>query len=169
MSLRFFLLVLAIILPQVLAHSFEVKNAPVRITSETMQLNYGQNIVKYFEKVEVHQNDFTVKCDVMTVYYNNNGGDAMQAGSIDKIEFDRNVVVIKAEKTAEGESGLFDPKVEKITLRGNVVLKDKKSSLKGETVVYDMVSKVFNVTNNTKSESRRVKVVVSDEQVNAKK
>jgi len=164
-----------LVLPCFNVYSFETKNSPVKVTSETLQLDYGKNIITYSGNVRAVQGNFSIKCDSMNIFYTNNKNannvaSAPGDGKIKKIDFHKNVVIEKDGKTAEGDSGLFDPMVEKMFLKGNVILKDKKSYLKGETVVYDMTTKIFNITNaietNSSPAASRVKIVISDEQAN---
>jgi len=146
------------------------KNAPVNIKSQAMQIDYGQGFAKYSGEVFVKQNSLTIKCDTMTIYYGDKGksgsDSVLNAGAIKKIDFDNNVLVSKDGKIAKGDFGVFNPKTQKIILRGNASLKDGKSYLKGETVVYNTATRIFNVTNNKPNEKGRVKVFISEDQVN---
>lgn len=152
--------------------SLEDKNSPITIKSHALQINYGQNVAKYLGEVFVKQNRLTIKCDTMTIYYGGDKTDSVDtfnANSIKKIEFDNNVVVSKDGKVAKGNTGVFNPEVHKIVLSGNASLRDGKSYLKGETVVYDTVKKLFKVNNNKPNkptEQGRVKVFISEDQIN---
>jgi len=150
------------------AFSLEDKNSPINIKSQAMQINYGQNVAKYLGEVFVKQNRLTIKCNTMTIYYGGDKADSiniLNANSIKKIEFDSNVIVSKDGKVAKGDIGIFNPEIHKITLSGNASLRDGESYLKGETVVYDTVKRIFNVHNNKPTEKGRVKVVISEDQI----
>jgi len=151
------------------ASAFEVKNAPIKITSENLTVYYEKNLILYKGKVEVTQKDFNIKCHKMFIYYTTSAAKdnkgALDSGSIEKIEFFDDVVLTKQKKFASGNYAIFDPKINAVTLRGDVTLRDQKSYLKGETVVYDMTTKLFNVTNHKNSNNGRIKIVVDDEQI----
>lgn len=160
--------ILFLIFFQYSAFSLEDKNSPINIKSHALQINYGQNVAKYLGEVSVKQNRLTIKCETMTIYYGgekSNSANVLKGTSIKKIEFDKNVVVSKDGKVAKGDTGVFNPVVHKITLSGNATLRDGESSLKGETVVYDTVKRLFNVHNNKPEKKGRVKVVISEDQI----
>jgi lipopolysaccharide export system protein LptA len=130
-----FLFILFVFFSWFKVSAFEVKNVSTRITSEGLTVYYEKNIILYKGKVDVIQKDFNIKCHKMFIYYTNNAssGDksSLDSSSVEKIEFFDDVILTKQKKVASGDYAIFNPKVNTVTLQGNVTLKDQKSYLKG--------------------------------------
>ncbi len=147
------------------SYAIEDKSVPTKILSKSLKVNYGENTATYLGDVRVAQNNLLINCDAMKIYYHNSGNDDLlvNSGSIDKIEFERNVSIVRDGTVAKGDEGIFEPDKERILLTGNAHIQDKENHLKSEAVVYDTVKKVFSTINMNGSSKKRVRILISED------
>jgi lipopolysaccharide transport protein LptA len=171
---KILLIILSVFLCQC-AYSFTGNSDPTTITSKALKVNYATNIAEYIDNVFVKQNDFNLSCNKMIIYYKGNADNMFLAGhsndsqetSIKKIDFFENVIISKDGKIAKGDTGEFSPKVNLITLAGNVSLKERSNYMEGEQATYNTKTGVFKVIGG-KSKNNRVQILISDTNNNKK-
>ena len=100
------------------------------------------------------QGESTMKCTIMTVFYeqrDQNGGQAAPAtqaaddSAIKKIDCKGPVTIVSKTQVATGENATFDRGSNKILLIGNATLSDGPNVTKGERVLYDINTGVANI------------------------
>ena len=115
-------------------------------------------------------NDFNLSCNKMIIYYKGNTGNMLladhnndsQGTSIKKIDFFKDVMISRDGKVARGDIGAFDPKVNLITLIGNVSLKESSNYIEGEKATYNTKTGVFKIAGSENKKNNRVQILISD-------
>lgn len=121
---------------------------PIQINSDTLEVIQPQAIAIFRGNVIAIQGDTRIRSDVMTVHYVKKEGAPGAGGAssdpaqnrIQKIDVDGNVVVTNPTEAANGDRGFYDVDRKQIYLFSNVVLTRGKNILKGDTLVYDLVT-----------------------------
>ncbi len=105
------------------------------------------------------QGDSTIRCSIMTVFYEQNRAQAQAGGqprqpnaspgsnenSIKKIDCQGPVTVVSKTQTATGDNAVYDKAGNKVVITGNVALADGPNVMRGERIVYDLDTGVANI------------------------
>lgn len=133
------------------------RDEPVRITSATLEVRDKSKMAMFSGDVHVVQGETEVRCNTLTVYYDeerDKAGAAKKApateGSrgnqqIRRMEAKGNVVVTQKEQRAVGDRAEFDMRSNTVTMIGNVVVTKGDDVLRGQRMVVDLTTGVARV------------------------
>jgi lipopolysaccharide export system protein LptA len=116
------------------------------------------------------QGDSTMRCTVLTVFYEQRGKGAertaagAQGDSIKQLDCTGPVTVVSKDQVATGDNATFDRVNNKVILTGNAALSQCQNVTRGERIVYDMNTGVANVETAPGGRVRALFVPGSDEQ-----
>lgn len=141
---------------------------PIKIDADKLDVLDKENRAVFTGNVVAVQGETTVRCSVMTVFYEGRGagtvpgasrpaapapaaaGGAPQSNdsSIKRIECDGPVTVVSKTQAATSDKAVFDRANNKVIMTGNVALNDGPNITRGERLVYDTETGVANIENN---------------------
>lgn len=143
---------------------------PIKIDADKLDVLDKDNRAVFTGNVVAVQGETTVRCSVMTVFYEGRGGQqgggaartpapaatpapAGAAGqsndsSIKRIECNGPVTVVSKTQAATSDNAVFDRANNQVIMTGNVALNDGPNITRGERLVYNTVTGVANVENN---------------------
>jgi lipopolysaccharide export system protein LptA len=122
------------------------KNEPIEIVSDKMEAFQEKKMVVFSGNVVATQGDTKLKTDHLIIYYkgSNNKKDKIgkqdleAAGNLDKIELKGNVIITQKEMSATGEEAVYYQESAQFVMTGNPVLRQGKNVIKGcKVVVYN--------------------------------
>jgi lipopolysaccharide export system protein LptA len=141
--------------PNALQGFSENKGQPIEIESSRLEVRDKQGVATFTGSVKVVQGDTTMRCQVLTVFYERQPGAAGTAkaatpgpgGSqqISKMEARGGVTVTQKDNTAAGDTALFDMRSNTATLIGNVVVSQGPNVIRGDRLVVNMTTGVSRV------------------------
>jgi lipopolysaccharide export system protein LptA len=136
---------------------------PIKIDANKLDVLDKENRAVFTGNVVAVQGETTVRCSVMTVFYEGRGG-AGAAGaarpatpapaaegaqsndsSIRRIECKGPVTVVSKTQAATSDNAVFDRANNKVIMTGNVALNDGPNITRGEKLVYDTQTGIANV------------------------
>jgi lipopolysaccharide export system protein LptA len=140
-----------------------IDSLPLKIKSNSLNVNYREKIARYQGKVLAVQGDLRINSDVMVVSYKG-GSNVLKSdrSSFESILFEKNVQIEQGGNVATGDNAIYREKDKKIFLTGNVMLMQGKNNLRGNAVIYDTKKKFFSVTNGANENKKRVRAVIFD-------
>lgn len=112
------------------------------IKSARMDYNADGQIVVFSGKVYVTRPDFELWADKITVYLEKKGNapketmSGMQAGEIDRIIAEKNVIIKSDAKEAHAQKATYTVKNDEFKLEGSPWLKDKENTIRGNTIYH---------------------------------
>lgn len=142
---------------------------PIKIDADKLDVLDKENKAVFTGKVVAVQGETTVRCSVMTVFYEGRGGGAGGAGaaratapvpapaagggqsndsSIKRIECTGPVTVVSKTQAATSDNAVFDRANNVVIMTGNVALNDGPNITRGEKLTYNTVTGVANVETN---------------------
>jgi lipopolysaccharide export system protein LptA len=134
------------------------RDEPVRITSATLEVRDKSKMATFSGDVHVVQGETEVRCNTLTVYYDeerDKAGAAKKAPpategnrgnqQIRRMEAKGNVVVIQKQQRAVGDRAEFDMRTNTVTMIGNVVVTTGDDVLRGQRMVVDLTTGVARV------------------------
>lgn len=137
----FLILVFAVILPLALVKGVCGGENPIQITSDRLDAYDDKNLVLFSGNVVAVQNDTVVNSDELYLYYdkNSNGGNAISgitegAGKIERIELKGNVIIKRGERTVTGDMAVFYNAGQKIIMTGNAVMMEGENVIRGDRI-----------------------------------
>ena len=134
--------------------NFGSSKEPIKIDANKLDVFDKEGRAVFTGEVVAVQGESTMKCTVMTVFYeqrDQNGGQAAPAAqgaddsAIKKIDCKGPVTIVSRTQVATGENATFDRGSNKIMLTGNATLSDGPNVTKGERVLYDINTGVANI------------------------
>ena len=134
--------------------NFGSSKEPIKIDANKLDVFDKEGRAVFTGDVVAVQGESTMKCTVMTVFYeqrDQNGAQAMPAAqgaddsAIKKIDCKGPVTIVSRTQVATGENATFDRGSNKIMLTGNATLSDGPNVTKGERVLYDINTGVANI------------------------
>ena len=134
--------------------NFGSSKEPIKIDANKLDVFDKEGRAVFAGDVVAVQGESTMKCTVMTVFYeqrDQNGGQAAPAAqgaddsAIKKIDCKGPVTIVSRTQVATGENATFDRGSNKILLTGNATLSDGPNVTKGERVLYDINTGVANI------------------------
>ncbi len=125
-------------------------DGPIAISSDHLVSDENNSLVTFSGSVVARQGGMTITCDVMKVYYLDDGSESaepQEASSspfstsgrrIDRVECEGNVKVVESGRMAVGEKGLYLAQAlpRRIVLTGNARVWQGRDSLTGHQVTY---------------------------------
>ena len=156
MAVRLFLGVLLLALGSSAAFAqFESdSDAPIEITSDTMEWMNEERIAIARGNADAVQGRYKLHADILTAYLNQ--GEGNSADKIRLITADGNVSLTTPEESARGENGRYDVEKGIVELTGSVVLTQGKNVLRGDKLVMDL-----NTGRSTLESPQRVQAIFS--------
>jgi len=132
---------------------------PIKIDADRLDVFDRDGRAVFTGNVVAVQGDSTIRCSIMTVFYEQNraqgqaGGQPRQPSappgsndnSIKKIDCQGPVTVVSKTQTATGDNAVYDKAGNKVVITGNVALADGPNVMRGERIVYDLDTGVANV------------------------
>jgi lipopolysaccharide export system protein LptA len=132
---------------------------PIKIDSDRLDVFDRDGRAVFTGNVVAVQGDSTIRCSIMTVFYEQNRAQAQAGGqprqpssspgsndnSIKKIDCQGPVTVVSKTQTATGDNAVYDKAGNKVVITGNVALADGPNMMRGERIVYDLDTGVANV------------------------
>ncbi len=113
-------------------------NAPIEITSDTMEWMNEERIAIARGNADAVQGRYKLHADVLTAYLSQGEGEG--ADKIKLITADGNVSLTTPEESARGETGEYDVEKSIVQLSGSVVLTQGENVLRGDKLVMDLNS-----------------------------
>lgn len=139
---------------------------PIKIDADKLDVLDKENRAVFTGNVVAVQGETTVRCSIMTVFYEGRGGQQGGAAaaraapaaaaapgqsndsSIKKIECKGPVTVVSKTQAATSDNAVFDRERNVVIMTGNVALNDGPNITRGERLVYNTVTGVANVESN---------------------
>ena len=143
---------------------------PIKIDSDRLDVYDRENRAVFTGSVVAVQGDSTMRCTVLTVFYEQRGKGAertaagAQGDSIKQLDCTGPVTVVSKDQVATGDNATFDRVNNKVILTGNAALSQCQNVTRGERIVYDMNTGVANVETAPGGRVRALFVPGSDEQ-----
>lgn len=110
--------------------------APIEITSDTMEWFQDQQIALAKGNADAVQGRYHLQADVLKAYMA--GADGESIGDIRRIDAEGSVVLTTPEETARGRSGIYDLEQGIAVLVGDVVLTQGDNVMRGEQLTMDL-------------------------------
>src|SRR5207253_4006306 len=142
----------------------------IKIDSDRLDVYDRENRAVFTGSVVAVQGDSTMRCTVLTVFYEQRGKGAertaagAQGDSIKQLDCTGPVTVVSKDQVATGDNATFDRVNNKVILTGNAALSQCQNVTRGERIVYDMNTGVANVETAPGGRVRALFVPGSDEQ-----
>jgi lipopolysaccharide export system protein LptA len=146
---------------------------PIKIDADKLDVLDKENRAVFTGNVVAVQGETTVRCTVMTVFYEGRNGQQGGAGaakatastaapaaapsaggnandsSIKRIECKGPVTVVSKTQAATSDNAVFDRANNVVIMTGNVALNDGPNITRGEKLTYNTVTGIANVENKT--------------------
>lgn len=154
------------------------RDQPIQIEAASLEMRDKKKEATFSGNVKVVQGDTTMTSKTLVVFYESGGGQTgaapaaakgksaapMQAAqpgpggssSIKRLEAKGSVVVTQKDQVVTGESAVFDPKANLITMLGGVVMTQCKNVMRGDRLMVDMTTGVSRV----ESDNGKVQVLL---------
>lgn len=142
---------------------------PVRIDSDSLELDYKASMVTYTGNVQVSQDDITMTSDRLAITYDpaavrhpdearaKSSGAGNDADRIKQIVAEGNVKIRQGSRLAEGRRAVFDQAKQTVVLSDGAVLHDGPNQVAGERVIVYLQEERSVVESGSRS---RVKAVL---------
>lgn len=137
---------------------------PIKIDADKLDVFDKESRAVFSGNVVAVQGETTVRCTVMTLFYEPRGqakgatpttsqpaaaratgAPSQNDSAIRRIECTGPVTVLSKTQTATGDNAVFDRVTNKVIMTGNVALADGPNITRGEKLIYDTVTGVANV------------------------
>jgi lipopolysaccharide export system protein LptA len=117
---------------------------PIDIEADSLEVQQDKNLAIFTGNVDVKQGNIRLQAKELRVSYGQASGetkaDANVSGSIRRIDAKGDVFMSTPTETAKGDNGSYDVVAKVITMTGNVVLTQGGNVLRGNQLVYNMVT-----------------------------
>ncbi len=104
--------------------------APIDITSDTVEGSQKDNTVTFNGNVIAKQEDITLYANKMVVYYN------PDTKKLKEIMAVGNVRIVQLDRRATSQKASFEQDAAKVTLEGEAVLREGENVIRGERIIY---------------------------------
>ncbi len=137
---------------------------PIKIDADKLDVLDKENRAVFSGNVVAVQGETTVRCSIMTVFYEGRSGQAAGAkpaaatptaapgqgndSSIKRIECKGPVTVVSKTQAATSDNAVFDRANNIVVMTGNVALNDGPNITRGEKLTYNTVTGIANVETN---------------------
>jgi len=119
-------------------------DAPVRITSTSLEMRDKDHLATFTGDVVAVQEDSTLKCDTLVVDYQDGMADPSASGEPGKqirhLDGKGHVTLTRMDQVATGNSVTFDAKSNTATLIGNVSVTEGQNVVRGDKLVVDLTT-----------------------------
>jgi lipopolysaccharide export system protein LptA len=146
--------------PNALQGFSQNRGQPVQIQAASLEVRDKEKVATFSGNVRVVQGDTTMRCKSLVVFYEQQADKGNKAGTrtmkaatpgpggssqISRLEARGGVVVTQKDQIANGDTGVFDMKLNTVTLMGNVVVSQGRNVMRGSKLVVDLTSGVSRV------------------------
>lgn len=138
---------------------------PIKIDANKLDVLDKDNKAIFSGNVVAVQGETTVRCSVMTVFYEGRGqggqgaapkpaqpaaqqGQGTNDGAIKRIECTGPVTVVSKTQAATSDNAVFDRANNQVIMTGNVALNDGPNITRGDKLVYNTQTGIANVTSS---------------------
>lgn len=137
---------------------------PIKIDANKLDVLDKDNKAIFSGNVVAVQGETTVRCSVMTVFYEGRGqggqaaapkpaqpaaqGQGANDGAIKRIECTGPVTVVSKTQAATSDNAVFDRANNQVIMTGNVALNDGPNITRGDKLVYNTQTGIANVTSS---------------------
>ncbi|MCP4564695.1 MAG: organic solvent tolerance protein OstA [Bosea sp.] len=137
---------------------------PIKIDANKLDVLDKDNKAIFSGNVVAVQGETTVRCSVMTVFYEGRGQGGQGAapkpaqpaaqsqgandGAIKRIECTGPVTVVSKTQAATSDNAVFDRANNQVIMTGNVALNDGPNITRGDKLVYNTQTGIANVTSS---------------------
>lgn len=134
---------------------------PIKIDANKLDVLDKDNKAVFSGNVVAVQGETTVRCSVMTVFYEGRGqggtprpaqpaaqGQGANDGAIKRIECSGPVTVVSKTQAATSDNAVFDRANNQVIMTGNVALNDGPNITRGDKLVYNTQTGIANVTSS---------------------
>jgi lipopolysaccharide export system protein LptA len=121
---------------------------PIRIDADRLDVFDRENRAVYAGNVVAVQGDTTIRCSILTIFFERQEGEATASGegdSINRIECDGPVTILSSDQVATGDRAVYDRQGGQMVMTGNVALSQGPNVTRGELLIYDIDKGVANV------------------------
>lgn len=113
---------------------------PIEIEADKLLVLQKDTMAVFAGNVEAIQGDVNLRSDEMTVHYRDKSERTSDNNSVSRIDVKGNVFLSTPKETASGNQGAYDVDKGVISLRGAVTLTQGDTIIKGEDLVYNLVT-----------------------------
>jgi lipopolysaccharide export system protein LptA len=157
--------------PNVMQGFSQNRDQPIQIEAASLEMRDKKKEATFSGNVKVVQGDTTMTSKTLVVFYDSGPAPAAPApaapkgsksasmqsatpgpggsSSIKRLEARGSVVVTQKDQVVTGETAIFDPRANLITMAGGVVLTQCKNVLKGDRLKVDMTTGVSRVESDS--------------------
>ena len=134
---------------------------PIKIDANKLDVLDKDSKAVFSGNVVAVQGETTVRCSVMTVFYEGRGqggtprpaqpaaqGQGANDGAIKRIECSGPVTVVSKTQAATSDNAVFDRANNQVIMTGNVALNDGPNITRGDKLVYNTQTGIANVTSS---------------------
>ncbi|MDA8644852.1 hypothetical protein N9L46_00310 [Amylibacter sp.] len=120
-------------------------NLPVEITANNLSINQSSNSAIFEGTAYVGQGSLRLSADKIVVNYNQN------TGKVTSVEATGKVIFTNGEDIAEAESAIYKIDSGLLSMSGNVLLVQGKSTISGNYLDMDILKNIANLSGNVKT------------------
>ncbi|MDA8800449.1 hypothetical protein N9330_02590 [Amylibacter sp.] len=120
-------------------------NLPVEITANNLSINQSSNSAIFEGTAYVGQGSLRLSADKIVVRYN------QDTGKVTSVEATGKVVFTNGEDIAEAESAIYKIDSGLLSMSGNVLLVQGKSTISGNYLDMDILKNIANLSGNVKT------------------
>jgi lipopolysaccharide export system protein LptA len=124
-------------------------NAPIEIDADQLVVERTDGTAEFSGNVRVVQGDMRLASDRLKVKYDEAQKDN-QDGGVTEIIAKGKVTIVYGADTATGHEAIYDVPAKKVRLNGNVTLVRGENVLRGDGLVFDLVSGNASLTASAK-------------------
>ncbi|GAB6271944.1 hypothetical protein KN63_03535 [Smithella sp. F21] len=144
------------------------KNEPIEIVSDKMEAFQANRMVVFSGNAVATQGDVKVQADRLSIYYKESGAkkekkeklEVEQAGDLEKIVLKGHVVITQKDILATGDEAVYYQDTAQFVMTGNPVLQQEKTVIKGCKVTIQVDENRGKVEQCTAENSGRVTAVI---------
>ncbi|MDB9697743.1 hypothetical protein OAA80_07085, partial [Amylibacter sp.] len=120
-------------------------NLPVEITANNLSINQSSNSAIFEGTAYVGQGSLRLSADKIVVNYN------QDTGKVTSVEATGKVIFTNGEDIAEAESAIYNIDSGLLSMSGNVLLVQGKSTISGNYLDMDILKNIANLSGNVKT------------------
>ena len=120
-------------------------NLPVEITANNLSINQSSNSAIFEGTAYVGQGSLRLSADKIVVNYN------QDTGKVTSVEATGKVIFTNGEDIAEAESAIYKIDSGLLSMSGNVLLVQGKSTISGNYLDMDILKNIANLSGNVKT------------------
>ncbi|MDC1292136.1 hypothetical protein N8Y37_01280 [Amylibacter sp.] len=151
--LKLFILGLLLLSPKVFAQNASLSlsganhdiNLPVEITANNLSINQSSNSAIFEGTAYVGQGSLRLSADKIVVNYN------QDTGKVTSVEATGKVIFTNGEDIAEAESAIYKIDSGLLSMSGNVLLVQGKSTISGNYLDMDILKNIATLSGNVKT------------------